>query len=300
MTSQQIEIFLEVASSRSFTIAAEKLYLSQPTVSRQMAQLEKEVGFTLFCRGNNYLSLTSEGDMLAKLFYRLRCEFNREIQKIMDLNHGCSGTLRLGFTSDMNTPDEFMKMVNVFKKSYPEVEVSYKCNPHADIVKELREGTVDIMLAHDMELSGVNSLNRLCVAKGRRGLYYSILHPLADKKDLKISDFINEVNLGSNYAKTELQRRSLKEITDFYGIPEFKTKYYDSTNEMIFHLRLGKGISIMDRFVLQSVPEDIRIIMVDESLPMVKKSLFWDKDNTNPSIALFCDTVRRVILKSAP
>lgn len=299
MTSQQIEIFLEVASSRSFTTAAEKLYLSQPTVSRQMAQLEKEMGFTLFYRGNNYLSLTPEGDMLAKLFYRMRREFDREVQKIMNLNHGCSGSLRLGFTSDMNTPDEFMKMVNVFKKSYPEVEVSYYCNPHADIVKELKEGTVDIMLAHDMELSGVSSLHRLCVAKGRRGLYYSILHPLAEKKDLKISDFINEVNLGSNYAKTELQRKSLKEITDFYGIPEFKTRYYDSTNEMIFHLRLGQGISIMDRFVLQCVPEDIRIIMVDDSLPPVKKSLFWDKENTNPSIELFCNTVRRIILKSA-
>ncbi len=295
MTSQQIEIFLDVASSGSFTVTADQLYLSQPTVSRQMAQLENEVGVTLFLRGNNYLSLTPEGEVLAALFHRLKKEYQREMQKIMDINSGYRGTLRLGFTSDMNTPDEFIKMVNIFKKSYPEVEVIYYCNPHADIVKELRQGTVDIMLAHDMELSGINSLNRMCVAQGRRGLYYSILHPLAERENLKISDFANEVNLGSSYAKTEQQRQSLKEITDFYEIPEFKTKYYDSTNEMIFHLRLGQGISIMDRFVLQSVPDDIRVIMVDESLPHVKKSLFWDKDNGNPSIALFCDSVRKML-----
>ena len=295
MTSQQVEIFIEAAFSGSFTIVAEQLYLSQPTVSRQIAQLEKEVGFPLFRRGNNYLSLTPEGEILAKLFRKLKCEYEQEIEKIMDLNSGYRGTLRLGFTSDMNMPDEFIRMVNVFKKSHQEVEVVYYCNPHADSVKELRQGDVDIMLAHDMELSGVSSLERMCVAKGKRGLYYSILHPLAGKEDLKISDFSNEVNLGSNYAKTEQQRNSLKEITDFYGMPEFKTKYYDSTNELVFHLRLGQGISIMDRFVLQSVPEDIRILMVDDSLPLVKKSLFWDKDNENPSIALFCNEVRKMI-----
>ena len=239
MTTQQIDIFMDVASSRSFTITAEQLYLSQPTVSRQMAQLETEVGFPLFRRGNNYLSLTAEGEELAKLFCKLKGEYDLEMKKILERNSGYRGTLRLGFTSDLNTPDEFMKMISMFKKSYPEVEVIYYCNPHADIVKELRQGTVDIMLAHDMELSNISSLNRMCVASGKRGLYYSVLHPLADKKGLTISDFANEVNLGSTYARTELQRQSLKEITDFYGIPEFKTKYYDSTNELVFHLRMG-------------------------------------------------------------
>lgn len=291
MTTQQVEIFLDVAVSGSFTITAERLYLSQPTVSRQISQLEKEVGFALFGRRNNYLILTTEGEMLAKVFQKIGEEFYREIQRIREISNGDQGKLRLEFTSDINIPDELIRMVNDFKNTFPKIEVTYHCNPQADIVSELRKGTIDIVLAHDMELNNINFLNSICIAEGKRGLYYSVLHPLASKKDLSIRDFANEVNLGSIYANTDQQRRSLKEITDFYGMPEFQTKYYNNTNQLIFYLRLGQGISIMDRFVLQNVSEDIRILPVDDSLPSVKKSLFWDKDNKNPAVALFCNMV---------
>lgn len=70
MTTKQIEIFLEVSRQLNFTTAGEKLYMSQPTVSRQMQLLEHELGFPLFIRGNNFVRLTSEGLIMLSALKR--------------------------------------------------------------------------------------------------------------------------------------------------------------------------------------------------------------------------------------
>lgn len=71
MTTKQIEIFLEVSRQLNFTTAGEKLYMSQPTVSRQMQLLEHELGFPLFIRGNNFVRLTSEGLIMLSAFEKM-------------------------------------------------------------------------------------------------------------------------------------------------------------------------------------------------------------------------------------
>ena len=67
MTSVQIRCFLEAAHSGSFTEAAEKLYMTQPTFGRQISSLETELGFPLFLRGWKSYRLTAQGEILCIL-----------------------------------------------------------------------------------------------------------------------------------------------------------------------------------------------------------------------------------------
>ena len=66
MTSRQIQTFLTVAETLNFTEAAERLYSSQPSISRNISLLEEELGFKLFERGNNYVTLTQSGAIMAQ------------------------------------------------------------------------------------------------------------------------------------------------------------------------------------------------------------------------------------------
>ena len=66
MDIRVLKYFLAVAREQSFTQAAERLYLSQPTLSRQLKELEDELGKQLFIRGNKGVTLTEEGRMLRK------------------------------------------------------------------------------------------------------------------------------------------------------------------------------------------------------------------------------------------
>lgn len=66
MELRVLHYFLTVAKEQSFTKAAEQLHITQPTLSRQLAALEDELGTTLFCRGGRNITLTDDGLLLKR------------------------------------------------------------------------------------------------------------------------------------------------------------------------------------------------------------------------------------------
>ncbi len=67
MELRLLRYFLTVAKEQSFTKAAEQLYITQPTLSRQMAAFEEKLGVTLFIRSGKKVSLTDEGILLKRI-----------------------------------------------------------------------------------------------------------------------------------------------------------------------------------------------------------------------------------------
>lgn len=293
MTSKQVEIYLEVAKTENYTTTAEKLYVSKATISRQMALLEEELGHQLFYHAGNSIKLTAQGEILRKTFEKMYGVFKNGIRLMDDTRDGYQGHLVLGFTSDMSIPDIFLKAIDHFRKKIPDVDITYVSKPFTNYVSDMESGTIDIMLAHDMELFKYKNLAHQFVVEAERGLYYGIRHPLAKKKDLAISDFSGDIHWASKHADTYDQRLLLKQVSDYYGMAEFETKYVDTTNEIIFHLLLGEGFCIMDNIVLQSKPDDILVLPIHADLAPVKKSIYWAKNNVNPCVPLFCDIMER-------
>ena len=102
MNDLQIDYFLAVADSGSFTRAAQKFYISQPAISRFISALERELGFPLFDRTNRRTTLTSAG----KLFYEAFCQSKQliaaAVQAAQSINSDESGTIQLGLLSGLD------------------------------------------------------------------------------------------------------------------------------------------------------------------------------------------------------
>ena len=104
MTSLQIGYFLTAARQMSFTKAAAELYITQPSLSKQITNLESELGVELFDRSvRTKLRLTPAGATLRDFFTRSTEEFNQVLQAAQDENGTLSGTLG----------NEFVKMISV-------------------------------------------------------------------------------------------------------------------------------------------------------------------------------------------
>lgn len=293
LNSKQIELYLAAARTENLTWAAEKSFVSKATMSRQLAALEEELGYRLFYHMGNSIRLTPEGEILKNTLEKMQFLMQKGLQEMEDVHRGRRGHLVMGFTSDMCIPDAYLQMIDVFRRRYPDIQVTYVPKPFTDYVNDLESGAIDIILAHNMSLLKYHTLDHLVVAEARQGLYYSIRHPLARKQGLSIRDFAGDIHWASVHADTPDQRVSLKQVTDYYGIPQFRTEYVKSTHDIVFHVLLGEGFSIMDDFVLQNKPEDIRILPVSEELPLIRLSVFWCRDHGNPCIPLFCDVVRQ-------
>ncbi len=139
----KLEVFYWVAELRSFSEAAQRLSLRQPTVSAHIQDLEKGIGGKLFYRIPGKVSLTPLGEMIALKASHLLA-FKRETLAAVEQFHGTlSGDLWIGGS---NIPGEYLlpQKLGAFVRKYPDVKPILRISGSAGVVEEVIEGKVEI------------------------------------------------------------------------------------------------------------------------------------------------------------
>ncbi|MFZ5943855.1 MAG: selenium metabolism-associated LysR family transcriptional regulator [Bacillota bacterium] len=145
MLNDSIRVFLAVAEKRNFSKAAKSLFLTQPAVSFQIQMLEQYYGTILFDRVNRNITLTAAGELLLKYaqeMSNLQAQLEREMQ---ELTGTIKGRLLIGASS---TIGEYILpyLVGIFKRKYPEVEVSLVVANTEDIETSILDTSLDVGL----------------------------------------------------------------------------------------------------------------------------------------------------------
>ena len=102
-TLQQLRILKAVATEKNFTKAAEMLYLSQPSLSKQIKTLEKNLDVLLINRENNKISLTENGKVLLHYSERILALCEESCRALIDLKNGDRGNLIVGASQTIGT-----------------------------------------------------------------------------------------------------------------------------------------------------------------------------------------------------
>ena len=145
MELRTLRYFLAAAQEENITRAADILHITQPTLSRQMMDLERELGTTLMLRGKNGLTLTDEG-----LFFRQRAEEIVELadrleQAFAERNADISGTVVIGATEAVGSR-LLARLMKQFSEKYPLVQF-HMYNEMADDIKDrMDKGLIDVGL----------------------------------------------------------------------------------------------------------------------------------------------------------
>jgi len=287
MTSRQIECFLSVAETLNFTLSARILYLSQSTVSRQISLLEEELGFDLFIRGNNFVRLTPAGAIMVKAFTEMVQSFKTQKKIALEQNKGESGSLRFGFYSNMHIEFFLMPIIQDFQKKYPNIKIYYECIPHGDLEKIIKERHLDLVFVHDFdELNELEFVSNT-VFYTNQYMFYGKSHPLANKKDLKFSDFKDEVVWGVNGRSSKKREDNINKIFNYYGIDNWKSSYVSNFETVLLNVRLGNGISFLDPITHIIDDSFYNKLILDEEISKVGINITWLKSNLNPAIPLF-------------
>jgi len=139
---KQLECFVTVAREKSFSKAAEILYLSQPSVTSKVQKLESKLDITLFNRKNKNISLTEGGEM----FYRYATELLNLCAKaensICEYKKNIEGVLTICASS---IPEQHLLpyIVKAFKEKYPQVVFSIRHKDSKEVVEEILAGTIN-------------------------------------------------------------------------------------------------------------------------------------------------------------
>lgn len=146
MTITQLQYVLAVAEHKNFTLAAEKCFVTQPTLSMQIQKLEDELDVKIFDRNKKPIQLTAVGEKIVKQAQNIVNESNR-IKDIVDQQKGyIGGDFRIGIIPTI-MPTLLPMFLNTFNKKYPKVNLIIEEYNTDEIITRLHKGALDAAIA---------------------------------------------------------------------------------------------------------------------------------------------------------
>lgn len=145
MELRLLRYFLTVAKEQSFTRAAEQLHITQPTLSRQLAAFEDELGVSLFERKGKNITLTDEGILLKRRALEILNLEERTLEELKGTEDVIEGTVTVG-CGEFSAVELFAKMCKEYREKYPLVQIAFHTATADTIYEMMNKGLVDIGL----------------------------------------------------------------------------------------------------------------------------------------------------------
>ena len=186
MELRTLRYFLEAAQEENITKAADILHVTQPTLSRQMMDLERELGVTLMLRGKNGLTLTDDG-----IFFRQRAQEIVELadrleKSFVERQNNISGMVVIGASETVGS-QTLARLIKEFSGKYPAVQFTLYNETVDNIKDRLDKGLVDIGLL--LEPVDVTKFDYVRLSQQDTwGLLVRDDHPLTEKESLTADD----------------------------------------------------------------------------------------------------------------
>ena len=258
MNNRQIEVFAAVMKTGTVSRAAETLGVTQPGVSRMIAELERSIGFSLFDRVRNRIIPTPE----AKLFYeevqasfRGMDKLRASIARIRD--HGV-GQIRIGTLSALSS-SLVPNAVRRFREARPDTTITLMVLPSRDVRDGVASGAFDLGLAADeIDVSGV--LHQPFVSP-RALCAMPVGHPLAQRKTIRPQDLSGQNFIA--YVAEDRARQRLDLIMSEAGVAPpnivVETIYAATVCALVAN---GLGLGLVSPYAVAGFDPDLSLIHI--------------------------------------
>lgn len=240
MELRHLRYFLVLAEELNFTRAAERLLIAQPPLSRQIKDLEEELGTPLFIREHHSMRLTEEGVLFREYASRIVSLSDQSVSDIKNISRGVQGTLYLAEVEGKG-PRLMAEWIAGFSEIYPEVKYTLWNGNSDEVVNRIHKGLSDVaVIMEPYDPQGIHSVHVYSepwIAMCRTD------HPIASRK----SDSISVSQLAGEDLIIPSRGSRLQEIMDWFGDTEDKPVIRARIANMITAYELcrkGLGIAI--------------------------------------------------------
>lgn len=155
MELRVLRYFLAVAREKKFTRAAEQLHVTQPTLSRQIAELEAELGVKLFTRSSHNIVLTEEGMMLKRRAQEILSLADRTKRDFIGRQEELKGTVAVGSGEFLSTR-LLTDCMTAFRRIHPLVKYELYSGNVDNISDSIEHGLLDMGLMLDLSMGRLN------------------------------------------------------------------------------------------------------------------------------------------------
>ena len=230
MEIRVLKYFLAIAKEGSITKAADSFYLTQPTLTRQIQNLEQELGQKLFVRGKYRVSLTPEGLIFKKRAEEIIDLVEKTCAEFASTNEVIKGDIYIGCgeTDSMKYIEAVMKEL---QNEYPEIKFHIYSGNAEDVTEKLDKGLLDFgVLIQPIDLSKYDYLT--LPKKDVWGVIMRKDSPLAAKKVITLKDLLNVPIIASRQMSKKYSKES--GFLDWFG-KEFNNLNIAATYNLLYN-----------------------------------------------------------------
>ena len=186
MELRVLHYFLAVAREENFTKAANMLHVTQPTLSRQIADLEQELGVKLFVRSNHNIILTEDGMILKRRAQEILSLADKTKRDFLQKDEALSGTISIG-SGEFRSTEYLAKIIAEFRRKYPNVNYEIYSGNANNIRDYIERGFLDIgLMSEPVDMRKYNFVNM--PVKEQWGVFAPSDSSLAEKESIRPED----------------------------------------------------------------------------------------------------------------
>ena len=286
---KRLTYFLAVAEELNFSRASERLKMAQPPLSRQIAQLEIQLGAELFDRSRSQIRLTQAGELLLERTHSILELVEQTAEEVKQIGEGGAGRLRIAFVGTA-TFGLLPKILRAYRATNPNVVLALSAMNNAELKSALIQKKIDIAIAR----------------------------PKLDDPELKTEPVVQEkllLAVPDTYKRTHLRLSDFQKETFVlyprYPRPSFADFVIDvCKNEgftpqdpilaqdyqtAISLVSIGVGVSLVPESVAESQRIGVNFCYYDGYNPGTALSINYRRDSCGPHITKFLEASRRII-----
>ncbi|MCR5082842.1 MAG: LysR family transcriptional regulator [Parasporobacterium sp.] len=300
MTTQQIGYFLKLAEELNYTTVAQMFFITQPTLSKQIVNMENELKITLFDRSHNGVTLTPAGKKFYDKIKPIFLDLMGAIRDAQELDE-TSDTLVIGIQEEQIISNSLMLAINLLRHDYPDVKISIHRANSEELIEGLTTGKYDIV-------------NILVYPNFRYGDKYELLEIEIEDSYLAYSKNILELDeeISMDMLGEILEKHPLLLPNVFGGVDDMQAKKMfvknmkgldaDSVNIRVeqsgrpislpIQVSSGLGVSLCNKTNLFSIDPTVKMTHIAGIKDSYVKGLLYNKQPSSPYIKVILNKVK--------
>ncbi|UXU50307.1 cidABC operon transcriptional activator CidR [Staphylococcus arlettae] len=273
MDIKQMSYFVEVVNEGGMTNASKSLYIAQPTISKAVKDIEKELGMPLFDRSKRELKLTDAGQVFYQKCKEILALYNNlpvEINSLLGLE---TGHISIGLSAVMNM-NKFIQILGEFHKLYPNITYNLVENGGKMIESQLANDEIDIGIT-TLPVDGT-IFNSIPLYQEDLKLVLNKEHHLAHRKTVEMKELANEdyILFNEDFYLNDKIREAAKNAG---FIPKTISKI-SQWNFIENLLNAHLGVSILPDNIVRMLDSNFKHININDSAMKWELGVIWKKE----------------------
>lgn len=288
MDIRPLRYFISVAEHLNFTEASKDLYVAQPSVSQQVAHLEKNIGVKLFRRNKHSVQLTNAGSVFLKDAKEILKKLDQSIVNAKQAEEGLIGTINIGLLS-VPVRDFLPHLIRNFRRKHPKINIKLNYYHVGQMIEKLKSDELDIAFTLSLGLQSIGGLEYKTLWHQTHCIILQQDHPLADRTSINISELAHDSFVMLDREEAPPGFDLLLATCANHGFSPNLVSTASRIEAVLMMVDAEIGITILPKYLQLFAPPSLRFINIEGDNLKVDVLASWKKINKNPSLSLFIE-----------